>query len=133
MLMTTMLIHAFANTHAPPPAPRRVLTMEWVTGVKLTTLSPEEIRSLVKVGWGAVGAWPHRLLHPRPHDRRLVRTEEHIYPRGEKAGFHAGGGWGGRVHPRTVQCQNTRPQHVHLQPSSAMQPLTTFRSVPLSR
>lgn len=28
---------------------RRVLTMEWVTGVKLTTLQPSEIRTLVKV------------------------------------------------------------------------------------
>ncbi len=46
-----MLIHAPANTHARTRTiPRRVLTMEWVTGVKLTTLSPEEIRSLVKVG-----------------------------------------------------------------------------------
>jgi hypothetical protein len=28
---------------------RRVLTMQWISGVKLTTLDPEEIRSLVKV------------------------------------------------------------------------------------
>lgn len=29
---------------------RRVLVMEWVTGVKLTTLAPGEIRALIKVG-----------------------------------------------------------------------------------
>lgn len=29
---------------------RRVLTMEWITGVKLTSLQPEEVRALVKVG-----------------------------------------------------------------------------------
>ena len=29
---------------------RRVLTMEWVTGVKLTQLPPQEVRDLVKVG-----------------------------------------------------------------------------------
>jgi len=28
----------------------RVLTMEWIEGVKLTTLAPEEIQDLVKVG-----------------------------------------------------------------------------------
>ncbi len=34
-----VLIHAPANTHARTRTiPRRVLTMEWVTGVKLTTL-----------------------------------------------------------------------------------------------
>lgn len=29
---------------------RRVLTMEWITGVKLTTLTAPEIRELIKVG-----------------------------------------------------------------------------------
>ncbi len=29
---------------------RRVLTMEWITGVKLTTLQPDEVRALVRVG-----------------------------------------------------------------------------------
>ncbi len=29
---------------------RRVMVMEWVTGVKLTSLPPEEIRTLIKVG-----------------------------------------------------------------------------------
>ena len=29
---------------------RRVITMEWVTGVKLTTLPPAEVRELVRVG-----------------------------------------------------------------------------------
>ena len=28
----------------------RVLTMEWIQGVKLTTLAPDEINDLVKVG-----------------------------------------------------------------------------------
>jgi predicted unusual protein kinase regulating ubiquinone biosynthesis (AarF/ABC1/UbiB family) len=28
---------------------RRVMTMQWITGVKLTTLPPDEIRGLVKV------------------------------------------------------------------------------------
>lgn len=36
------------------PTPRRVLTMEWVDGVKLTTLPPDEVRTLVKVRSGAV-------------------------------------------------------------------------------
>jgi predicted unusual protein kinase regulating ubiquinone biosynthesis (AarF/ABC1/UbiB family) len=31
---------------------RRILTMEWIDGVKLTTLPPAEIRSLVQVGLG---------------------------------------------------------------------------------
>jgi len=33
-----------------PQHTRRVLTMEWIEGVKLTTLAPDEIRDLVKVG-----------------------------------------------------------------------------------
>ena len=36
--------------HKTPYFHRRVLTMEWIQGVKLTTLSPEEIQDLVKVG-----------------------------------------------------------------------------------
>ncbi len=39
------------HLHVCPLWPRRrVHTMEWITGVKLTTLPPEEIRSFVKVG-----------------------------------------------------------------------------------
>ena len=37
-------------TQPPSFLRRRVLTMEWIEGVKLTTLEPEEIRGLVKVG-----------------------------------------------------------------------------------
>ena len=29
---------------------RRVLTMDWVGGVKLTSLPPEEVQELIKVG-----------------------------------------------------------------------------------
>ena len=50
----TKCAHRFCAAHSPTPSPpllrRRVLTMEWIEGVKLTTLTPEEIRDLVKVG-----------------------------------------------------------------------------------
>ena len=46
----------FATAEVVIPQPvmhlttRRVLTMDWLTGVKLTTLEPAEVRELVKVG-----------------------------------------------------------------------------------
>ena len=46
----------FATAEVVIPQPllhlttRRVLTMDWLTGVKLTTLDPAEVRELVKVG-----------------------------------------------------------------------------------
>jgi hypothetical protein len=51
------------------PIPRRVLTMEWVTGVKLTTLEPPEIRSLVGVGQEAflVQLLEIGFIHGDPH------------------------------------------------------------------
>jgi len=39
-----------SHTFKPHFSHRRVLTMEWIQGVKLTTLAPEEIQDLVKVG-----------------------------------------------------------------------------------
>lgn len=48
---------------------RRVLVMEWVTGVKLTTLEPPEIRSLVGVGQEAflVQLLEVGFIHGDPH------------------------------------------------------------------
>lgn len=44
-----------APPRTPPRSPprRRVLTMEWIEGVKLTTLPPDELRVLTKVGQDA--------------------------------------------------------------------------------
>lgn len=68
---------------------RRVLVMEWVTGVKLASLPAAEIRALVKVGQEAfltqlldIGAqpWPRlwpcalRLASPRPPPLASRRT-----------------------------------------------------------
>lgn len=57
---------------------RRVLTMEWVTGVKLTTLSPEEIRSLVKVGQEAFLTQLLEIgfFHGDPHPGNLLKVTE---------------------------------------------------------
>jgi aarF domain-containing kinase len=58
--MTAMAAKFADFPHGSPPiiipepvmelTSRRVLTMEWVPGVKLTTLPQEEVRSLVKIG-----------------------------------------------------------------------------------
>jgi aarF domain-containing kinase len=52
---------------------RRVLTMEWVTGVKLTQLPGQQIRDIVKVGQEAflvqlleIGAPPAQRWRPTP-------------------------------------------------------------------
>lgn len=62
---------------------RRVLTMEWVTGVKLTTLAPEEIRSLARVGQEAflVQLLEVGFFHGDPHPGNLLKVTE-----GEHAG-----------------------------------------------
>jgi predicted unusual protein kinase regulating ubiquinone biosynthesis (AarF/ABC1/UbiB family) len=55
---------------------RRVLTMEWVTGVKLTTLSAEELRELVGVGQEAflVQLLEIGLFHGDPHPGNLLKV-----------------------------------------------------------
>ncbi|GLC69551.1 hypothetical protein PLESTF_000846400 [Pleodorina starrii] len=57
---------------------RRVLTMEWVTGVKLTTLSPGEIRGLVKVGQEAFLTQLLEIgfFHGDPHPGNLLKVTE---------------------------------------------------------
>ncbi|KAG2496070.1 hypothetical protein HYH03_005989 [Edaphochlamys debaryana] len=57
---------------------RRVLCMEWVTGVKLTTLEPEEIRSLVKVGQEAFLTQLLEIgfFHGDPHPGNLLKVTE---------------------------------------------------------
>lgn len=57
---------------------RRVLTMEWVTGVKLTTLSPPEIRALVKVGQEAFLTQLLEIgfFHGDPHPGNLLKVTE---------------------------------------------------------
>ncbi|KAL4853737.1 hypothetical protein ACK3TF_005338 [Chlorella vulgaris] len=57
---------------------RRVMVMEWLTGVKLTTLQPEEVRGLVKIGQEAfltqlldVG-----FFHGDPHPGNLMKVTE---------------------------------------------------------
>lgn len=71
MRMQTLLDESeFSSADVVIPKPvleyttRRVLTMEWITGVKLTTLSKPEIRDLIKVGQEAfltqllqIGGW----------------------------------------------------------------------------
>ncbi|GAB4820938.1 hypothetical protein N2152v2_007984 [Parachlorella kessleri] len=74
----------FATNDVIIPAPlldyttRRVITMEWVTGVKLTTLPPAEVRELVRVGQEAfltqlldVG-----FFHGDPHPGNLLKITE---------------------------------------------------------
>ncbi|KXZ46166.1 hypothetical protein GPECTOR_46g235 [Gonium pectorale] len=59
------------------PAPtRRVLTMEWVSGVKLTTLEPAEIRGLVKVGQEAFLTQLLEIgfFHGDPHPGNLLKV-----------------------------------------------------------
>ncbi|KAG2430848.1 hypothetical protein HXX76_009822 [Chlamydomonas incerta] len=74
----------FAANDVVIPAPlmelttRRVLTMEWVTGVKLTTLQPAEIRSLVKVGQEAFLTQLLEIgfFHGDPHPGNLLKVTE---------------------------------------------------------
>ncbi|KAG2445070.1 hypothetical protein HYH02_008937 [Chlamydomonas schloesseri] len=74
----------FAAKDVIIPAPimelttRRVLTMEWVTGVKLTTLQPEEIRGLVKVGQEAFLTQLLEIgfFHGDPHPGNLLKVTE---------------------------------------------------------
>ncbi|PNW83358.1 hypothetical protein CHLRE_05g246552v5 [Chlamydomonas reinhardtii] len=74
----------FASNEVIIPAPvmelttRRVLTMEWVTGVKLTTLQPEEIRGLVKVGQEAFLTQLLEIgfFHGDPHPGNLLKVTE---------------------------------------------------------
>eukprot|EP00878_Enallax_costatus_P022842 GHUV01024272.1.p1 GENE.GHUV01024272.1~~GHUV01024272.1.p1 ORF type:complete len:684 (+),score=139.67 GHUV01024272.1:232-2283(+) len=57
---------------------RRVLTMEWVTGVKLTTLPSDEVRSLVGVGQEAflVQLLEVGFFHGDPHPGNLLKVTE---------------------------------------------------------
>ncbi|KAK9828554.1 hypothetical protein WJX72_000728 [[Myrmecia] bisecta] len=57
---------------------RRVLTMEWVTGVKLTTLQPEEIRVLVKAGQESflTQLLDIGFFHGDPHPGNLLKVTE---------------------------------------------------------
>ncbi len=50
--------------------------MEWVTGVKLTTLPAEEIRALVKVGQAAflTQLLEIGLIHGDPHPGNLLKV-----------------------------------------------------------
>eukprot|EP00775_Hariotina_reticulata_P011760 gene11760-11906_t len=60
---------------------RRVLTMEWVTGVKLTTLPAEELRGLVGVGQEAflVQLLEIGLFHGDPHPGNLLKVSATIH------------------------------------------------------
>ena len=54
-VLSLHLAQLLTQCHSPHPISdkftrRRVLTMQWIEGVKLTTLAPDEIRDLVKVG-----------------------------------------------------------------------------------
>jgi tRNA A-37 threonylcarbamoyl transferase component Bud32 len=55
---------------------RRILTMEWVTGVKLTTLPAEEVRELVGVGQEAflVQLLEVGFFHGDPHPGNLLKV-----------------------------------------------------------
>ncbi|PSC74696.1 alanine-glyoxylate transaminase [Micractinium conductrix] len=74
----------FANPDVIIPQPlmelttRRVMTMEWVTGVKLTTLQPEEVRELVKVGQEAFLTQLLEIgfFHGDPHPGNLLKVTE---------------------------------------------------------
>lgn len=57
---------------------RRVMTMEWINGVKLTTLPAEEIRSLVKVGQQAflIQLLEIGFFHGDPHPGNLLKITE---------------------------------------------------------
>mmetsp|Transcript_6338 Transcript_6338/g.15184 ORF Transcript_6338/g.15184 Transcript_6338/m.15184 type:complete len:662 (+) Transcript_6338:167-2152(+) len=57
---------------------RRVHTMEWIQGVKLTTLPPEEIRSFVKVGQEAFLTQLLEIgyFHGDPHPGNLLKITE---------------------------------------------------------
>lgn len=57
---------------------RRVLTMQWITGVKLTTLSPEEVRGLVKVGQESFLTQLLEIgfFHGDPHPGNLLKITE---------------------------------------------------------
>jgi predicted unusual protein kinase regulating ubiquinone biosynthesis (AarF/ABC1/UbiB family) len=62
--------------HLPVVHDRRILTMEWVTGVKLTTLPPEEVRDLVGVGQEAflVQLLEVGFFHGDPHPGNLLKV-----------------------------------------------------------
>eukprot|EP00798_Chlamydomonas_sp_ICE-L_P020473 gene20473-27261_t len=74
----------FANNEVIIPEPllqyttRRVLTMEWITGVKLTTLPAEEIRALVKIGQAAFLTQLLEIgfFHGDPHPGNLLKITE---------------------------------------------------------
>jgi predicted unusual protein kinase regulating ubiquinone biosynthesis (AarF/ABC1/UbiB family) len=55
---------------------RRVLVMEWVTGVKLTTLEPVELRRLVGVGQAAflTQLLDIGFFHGDPHPGNLLKV-----------------------------------------------------------
>ena len=55
-----------------------VLTMEWVTGVKLTTLAPDEIRKLSKIGSEAflTQLLDIGFMHGDPHPGNLLKVTE---------------------------------------------------------
>lgn len=57
---------------------RRVMTMDWITGVKLTTLQPEEVRQLVKVGQEAflTQLLDIGFFHGDPHPGNLLKVTE---------------------------------------------------------
>lgn len=52
------------------------MTMEWITGVKLTTLPPDEIRDLVGVGQEAflVQLLEVGFFHGDPHPGNLLKV-----------------------------------------------------------
>ncbi len=59
---------------------RRVLVMEWVPGVKLTRLPPEEIRELVPVGQAAflTQLLDMGFIHGDPHPGNILKVREPI-------------------------------------------------------
>lgn len=85
--MTELLLGSAATVpvqgiHIPQPlmhlTTRRVMTMEWVSGVKLTTLEPEEIRQLAAVGQEAflVQLLEVGFFHGDPHPGNLLKVVE---------------------------------------------------------
>lgn len=54
------------------------MTMEWITGVKLTTLPPDEIRDLVGVGQEAflVQLLEVGFFHGDPHPGNLLKVRD---------------------------------------------------------
>ncbi|MEW5317369.1 MAG: hypothetical protein WDW38_008671 [Sanguina aurantia] len=85
MRMQTLLDESeFSSADVVIPKPvleyttRRVLTMEWITGVKLTTLSKPEIRDLIKVGQEAFLTQLLQIgfIHGDPHPGNLLKVTE---------------------------------------------------------